>query len=559
MATVPVEEASASAPPASGPSRWRPRRPSPRAELLLGILGLIAIAAFSYTWYIQHGGIWDDDWKITSALISNRPDGGYWSGISELWGVLSWRPVLVAYNGLIVAPLGWHLTLQFTWSVAVSVVFVALLFQLLRTRGIASVHAFAIAALVLVASFGDSGVLWISGATIRFAAALYLAGLLVALRALQTDDPRRARRLHAVAVVLYVTSILSYEVTAGLILAGILVYLTAAPRRRALRQWAVDVVATALALVWSAAMTPRPTRSLADDWDHAKVIAQQVWDRYGGVAAPSWFPEHLASVLTVVAGLAGLGYVILIAQGRIGGGPGAEAVRRWTIVLGIGLVYVAAAYVVFVPGESYYVPNGIGISNRFNSIAVAPLILVAYASVMVLVSLATAFRPRWAPVATAVALAYAVGMFTVQHHALKADQRAWVADYDVSKNALATVRQLVPHPARGTYVVMLGVPAMSATGNPVFYASWDFTSALRKQYGDPTLSGFNAANGTSCTEDGLNVVGGEPLPYGAGDNVTVGDGTGRYGSTVLVDVAHRRAYPLGDYLSCQRAANLIAG
>lgn len=550
---------------APGPSSARGRvlpELSSRQALWAGVAGLVVIALLSYGWYIRHGGIWDDDWAVTSALIHDRSDGGgWWAGIKELYDTTSWRPVLVAYGGLIGAPLGWHLTAQYLWVTAITTGVVALLYQVLRTRGIPSPHAFAVAALVLVSTFGDAGTLWISGGAIRFAGLLYLGGLLLALHALRADDQRRALRRHVLAGLLYLLSILSYEVTAGCLWAGVLVYLGAAPRGRVLRRWGADLAISAVGLIWSATHTPRPSHSLADSLDHAGAIVREFWKLYDGVVAPHWLPDHTAGVLTVIALLGGLAVLGVRARGGLADAR-FDALARWSQVLAVAVVFVAATYVIFVPGDSYYLPNGAGTSNRMNTLAVAPTLLAGYAALMVFATAALLLARRPAVrVALAVGLLYAFGMFVTSERALRADQHTWAGDYAVSRGVLSSIRQAVPDPASGTFLVVLGAPYVRPSGNPVFYSSWDLASAVRKIYSDGSLDAFNAYQGVQCTADGLVV----PGTSGNGDYSTQDtngvDGTisttAAYGRTMLVDAARGKGYALPDQMACQRALQTI--
>ncbi|WP_155892240.1 hypothetical protein [Conexibacter woesei] len=553
-----------------GPDPVAPKRPapsergglpqlSPRQALWAGVAGLVLIALLVYGWYIRHAGLWDDDWAVTSAVFRDRADGGgYWDGIRELWATTAWRPVLVVYGGVL-GPLGWHTSLHSLVVIAMTTTMLSLLYQVLRVRGIGSPHAFAIAALALVTWFGDSGVLWISGGAIRLAGVFYLAGLLMALSALRQDDQRAALRRHIGAGVLYLLAVLTYESTAGFLWAGVLVYLGVGPNGRVLRRWGVDLAISAAGLAWAASHTPRPTHSLSDDLDHARAILRGYWQVYDGIVSPSWLPDHTAGVLTLVALAIGAGFLIARAAGRAAG-PGVDAICRWGWLLVIGVVYIAAAYVVFVPGDAYYVPNVIGESNRFNALAGAPSVLVGYAAVMVLVTSVLALRRDWLKVALAVGLLYALGMGITSARTVRADQHTWASDYEVSKGLLAEVRQNVPHPARGTYVVTFGVPALEASGNPVFYSSWDLSYALRHLYRDGSLGGFNAYNGAECTPNGLAVAGATDSSGYSTADASAGDGgelTARYGRTIAVDTLAHRAYPLTDERACARALRTI--
>jgi hypothetical protein len=548
MATVPVEETpGAPARPASGPAlrrlQRRLRHPSPRLTLVLALGGLSAIAVVSYGWYAAHGGLFDDDWYMT-AIFTHRPDGGgVWAGLRDLWQQVPWRPMFIPYNALVLGGLGWHTTLQFTWSVGLSVAFVGLLFQVMRTCGVPAAHAFAVAALVLVSPFGDSVVLWISGATIRFAGVLYLLGLHVAIGALRAETTGRARLLHTLATVLYVLAVWSVEQTATLVVAGLLVYLAVAPRRRALRRWAVDLVAVGLALIWTLTHTLRGTQhSVGGYWHHGKVIVGNVWTMFDGVAAPGWFPAHVAPMLALLAAAVGIAHLVLRRRGRIGG-PVSDAVRRWTLVLGVAFAYVLAAYAEYVPSDDGYIPNDKGTPNRVDGLAIAPLVLVAYASAMILLTTACLLRPRWLRAATAVALVYAAGMFTVYHARLRHDEHAWVRAYGVAHHALTTLQRLVPHPAAGTYFVVLHVPHVLPPKNPIFLSDRDFSAAVRKLYGDGTLTAYSALFGGACGPDGLAVTEGP---------------TGVYGRSLFIDVRHQRAYGIPDFGDCRRVVERLA-
>jgi hypothetical protein len=532
---------------------------SSKQQLWAGVAGLVLIALVVFGWYIRHAGLWDDDWAVTSALIHDRTDGGgYWAGIKELWDTTAWRPVLLVWGGAVVAPLGWHTALQSLVVIGVSTAMVSLLYQVLRVRGIRAPHAFAIAALALVTPFGDSAVLWSSGGAIRLAGVLYLVGLLVALSALRQDDQRAALRRHVIAGVLYLLAILTYESTAGFVVASALVYVGVGPRGRVLRRFGADLAISAAGLAWSAAHTPRPTHSLGDDVDHARAILHGYWQVYDGIVSPSWLPAHTAGVLTLGALALGIAALAARAAGRVSG-PGVDAVCRWGWLLVVGIVYIGGAYVVFVPGDAYYLPNVIGESNRFSALAGPPSVLVGYAAVMVLVTSVLALRREWLKVAVAVGLLYALGMGVTAARTLRTDQHTWASDYQVSKGLLAEVRQNVPKPAHGTYIVTFGVPALEPSGNPVFYASWDLAYALRHLYRDGSVGGFNAYQGAQCTPRGLAPVGATTGGYSTADAST-GDGAplvSPYGRTIVVDTVAHRAYPVTDPQACIAALRTI--
>jgi hypothetical protein len=549
-----------------GPEPVAPRRErsgglpqlSSRQALWAGVAGLVLIALVSYGWYIRHSGLWDDDWASTSALISNRSDGGgWWAGVKELWDTTAWRPVLVPYGALVVAPLGWHTALQSLVVVGMTTAMVSLLYQVLRVRGVPSPHAFAIAALALVTPFGDSAVLWISGGAIRLAGVLYLSGLLMALSALRQTSQRAVLGRHAGAGLLYLLAILTYEPSAGLIWAGVLVYAGVGPIGRVLRRWGADLTISAAGLAWSAAHTPRASHGLSADAAHARAILRGYWQIYDGIVAPGGLPAHTGGVLTLIALAIGVGCLIARALGRMSG-TGVDAVCRWGWLLVVGLVYVGAAYAIFVPADSFYLPNLIGESNRINALEGTQSVFVGYAAVMVLVSAVLAMRREWLKAAMAIGLLYAVVMLFANARMLRADQRTWASDYRVSVGALDEIRQNVPRPAHGTYIVSFGVPGLMPSGNAVFYSAWDLGYALRHLYHDGSLGGVNAFQGARCTPTGLRIVG---LHDGDGYSTAASSLPDEvikpYGRLVAVDTVAHRAYPIDDPHTCAAALKSI--
>jgi hypothetical protein len=460
-----------------------------------------------------------------------------------MWDRGKYRPLSVAYYPAVFGLIGTHATLELLWSVIVSAAFAGLLFGVLRRLGLPTVHAFAIAALVLAAPTGDAAVLWPSATPIRLAGALYLGGLFAALTGLRAGDARRSRRLHAVAVTLYVSSIWLYELTAALAAVGLFAYLVVAPPRRALRRWAIDMAATVVAMAWTLANTPKHVMTLQEQLDHARLIGRQLWTMYDGVAAPGWFPAHVAALLTVAA-IGGALVVAVVAWRRRWSLPGFAPARRWAIAGGIAFAYAIAAYVVFAPADPYYSPAAVNFGNRVNGVGVAPLVVLAYSAVMVLATVALHRGRSRLWIATAVGAVYAVGMFLSHNGALHDHERLYVQAWQQEQAALDAIQRAVPHPARGTYLVATGVAPVVAKDLPVFYSTWDLQGAVRARYDDGSLDAYNAFRGAQCAQQGVYVPGGNG---------------GAYGRTVLVDVPHGRAWLLRDAQTCVKVARILAG
>src|SRR5205823_3890037 len=129
----------------------------------------------------------------------------------------------------------------------------------LRTLGVSLLHAILIALLFLVFPWSDSTRLWPTAAINNIAVILFLFGLLLALRAVAVPG-WRGYAWHAVTLLLYVLSVLTYEVAAVAALVAGWLYIGRAPRRRALRLWTIDVVVVVGALIyeWVATAPTRP-------------------------------------------------------------------------------------------------------------------------------------------------------------------------------------------------------------------------------------------------------------------------------------------------------------
>jgi hypothetical protein len=515
-------------------------RVSPRAQLALALGGLAALTAIVYGAYVRDGGLYSDDWALITEIV-HPAHGGWWDAVQGLWDRASYRPMSVAYYALVLKLLGTHATLHLLWSVLITLAFAALLLAVLRRVGLPLVHAFAVAALVLVTPTGDAAVLWSSAAPIRFAGALYLGGLLVALGGLGEADRGRSWRRHAGALALYVAAIWTYELTAALIAAGLLVYLAVAPPARAIRRWVADMAVAIPAMAWTLSRTPKQVQDASHQYRHAKLIVHQLWDVYGGIALPPWLPSGAAGPLTILLGVAGAAFIVAMRQGRISG-PRAVVARRWIVTGAIAFVYVVAAYVVFVPADFYYSPAAVNFGNRVNGVGIAPLVLLAYAAVMVLASLVLQWRPQWLSAAVALVAVYALAMFFAHEHRLRDHMDRYVEASKLARAALADVERTVPDPPDGTLIVTTGVPALVAPDLPVFYSTWDLQGAVRARYGNPTLDAYNAFLGFQCTSPQMTVTGGP---------------SGRYGATVIVDVQRHRSWRIASPAACRTVQKAV--
>ena len=229
------------------------------AALLLALLGLLAYGAF-----VGDGGFYSDDWSH-AANYHFAESPRYLNAFEQQQEFLGGRPLSAALMPVPQAIFGPDPTPHLALAVVIGVLLSLCLFVLLRTMRMAPLHAGLIAALVLLFPWADSSRLWATGSVNSVSVAFFLLGLTVALRGFDHSG-RRGTMMHAAAAILYLLSVLTYEVTASAALLAGLLYLDRAPRPVALRAWAADAVAVFAALLYSllATASSRPVATVRD-------------------------------------------------------------------------------------------------------------------------------------------------------------------------------------------------------------------------------------------------------------------------------------------------------
>lgn len=123
------------------------------------------------------------------------------------------------------------------------------LYVLLRTLGLERLAAIAIATLALLIPASDALWLWGNAAWCRSPSCSTSWRSLAVLKAFASSERRRARALHVIGPVLYLMSVLLYELAAIAILAST-VSISCAPRMAALGRWFLDVTCISLVLLF---------------------------------------------------------------------------------------------------------------------------------------------------------------------------------------------------------------------------------------------------------------------------------------------------------------------
>ena len=154
---------------------------------------------------------------------------------------LDYRPAAALYIGLLHTVFGLHTSWHLAWAITLAVLMSLLTFAVLRVLRVGRLSAGAVALLVLIyprRAPCDSGAPTASAAS---PVVVYLVGLLLVLRGFR-EEGRRALPWHVGGSLLYLFSLLSYEITAGLVIVGVLIYrLYRGAWRPALRRWVWDL------------------------------------------------------------------------------------------------------------------------------------------------------------------------------------------------------------------------------------------------------------------------------------------------------------------------------
>jgi hypothetical protein len=213
-------------------------------ELVVAAAGLAILAAIAFLPYVRRGGFVYDDWQEQAV---SQLSGGFSGLFNSIVHSTPRRPLGAVYFALTHSVISDHEHVHLAFVAGLRVAASVLLFLVLRQVRIDRVSAGAIAALAMLFPYSDSTWLWISGGQMTMAVICWLGGLSLALHGLRS--PTRTWTWQILAAVLYAASILIYEDTLIVVVLSGALYFTRAPRRLALRCWALGLAAAGLAFV----------------------------------------------------------------------------------------------------------------------------------------------------------------------------------------------------------------------------------------------------------------------------------------------------------------------
>ena len=491
---------------------------------------LVALGFAVNASHVSHGGFYSDDWSRAAAFRF----GGYVTLAADLWrDVVPGRPVHAFLTPLPHALFGleprWHLAAAIVLAVSASVAF----FVFLRALGIPLQHAAALSALALLFPWSGTARLWSTVSINNIALVAYFLGTTAALSAFSALG-RRRRVYDLAASVLYLVSVLTYEVAATAILCSGVLYRSRSSWRGLRSRWFRDAALIFVSLGASFVATSR-VRYVGSSADRITDVPRFVREDVS-IFASSFLPRSavstLAQVLVLVATSAIVAAAILRARNA------SEAlIRRWLAYWGLGAAGVALAHLVFL-GTSLS-PLDPRISDRINMFAAFGFVVAAY-STLGLVVLLLAPRARAGGAAILLAAAMIFGVTWIQR------TRAEIRGYDdapaLQRDVLARLGSTLRGYERGATVVTFGYPAYAAPGVPVFAHSWDLSGALRLEWNDPAVEAFPVyRRGVVCGADAISSLQLDDAP------------PARYGRTIFVDLVDGRAIRVRSREECRRA------
>lgn len=520
-------------------------RPRLGRETLYVALALLALCAAVYGKWVADGGFFWDDWQLAARSRFPPLDDPNYSGAVDLV-LLHYRPVLAlllpAAHKVFGANPEWHIVLALAINVFTSVC----LFVYLRTLRTTALPAALAAALALVFPWADSMRFWATAAINDFGVAFYLLGTVVSIAGLRASG-RRAVLLGVGGVLLYLLSVLTYEVAGALAVLNVVLYAREAGWRRALKRWPFDAVPVIAAVVYVAAHHSRKTeKSLGDMLDHAREVFDQALTLLALAVEPFGSPPRGV----VLAGVALLVGAALVVWSRLRPDHLARPrLSNWLFGVGAAAVAVVASYLPIVPADAHYLPLAQGVNNRINLLSAFAYSTLVVALAMLVGTLAFTRVPerlRTGSLVVGAALCAIVGAGYVQR---TLENRAdWERGVQAQNRVLEAIEtSLPPDRPRGTTVYTFGENTYVAPGVPSFSVSWDLKNALRLRFDDRTMRGYAispASGKLACGREGVDPRG---FAFGRG----AGQGA-RYGKAFFVDVPARTAVRITDRDVCVR-------
>ena len=527
--------------------RQRPAIVEP--ALLTVVLGVVAMVAYGH--HVIHGGFLSDSWSLL-AVYEFSPSPGPVGAVGAFLDVpvLQPRPLYAVYLSVLHAAFGAHMGYWLAWISGLGVGMSVTIFVLLRQLNFGRLDAGLMVALLLVFPGMSAIRLWTTMAQAPLTIILVALGFLAALRGFRSNGQLRIA-WHAISLMLFVTSVLLYEIALPVMLASWLVYRLKVSDAQAAKRWLIDcVVLIPIALAVKVGVdSPWPVRGLSDSVGHAETIATDALKLFTTVVVPlnlgHWLTMAVACLVPAGAGLA------LSRKSVVD--PVRRELRRWRGTAAYGCVLVVLGYLIFVPTFEFYTPMSLGLGNRVNAVPGIGWVLILYAEIRLIATMlfdGGLGRAGLAAgvVCVCVALVGANWLTSVWRQADLYEQA-----YHEGERTLDIVTRVLPDPAPESTIWTFGQPVEMSPGIHVFANTWEMTHSVQVRYGDPNMKSFVGYPGT-----GFRCANSTVSPYGHpqydGQDATARRYLrSRYGRTYFVNTTTGRVERIASRAQCRRA------
>jgi hypothetical protein len=535
---VPDVEMSGTSTAASMPAVLAIRNP-PMRELVVAWLALLVVGALAFAPHVLHGGFYLDDWSNGAGSL--RPPGGpsLDHALSYFANTTLYRPVLVLYVPLTYFIFGTHMAYQLAWAASLAILVAGVLYGILRTLGVPWFHAWPIAALTIVYPWFDSTRFWETADQATLSIGFASTGLWLAVIGLQ----KRSWRLHACAALLYLLSILTYEITLPLIAAFGVLYCLRAGWRVAKGRWAIDLLVALVGGLWVGTQTNHESYGASADFKHLQEIVTSGGTLLGRTLVPVG-AERTTLVLVLIALVLIVGLVVHLATRSRVPERNRWGLRSWLLLAGGGLAVTVVGWAMFIPANPYYTPSVYGVTNRVNALAGFGLVIMVYGVFGVIGALISMARPQVQALSgLTILLGLLLGFAYVK--VLERHSKIWNTAYSAEEAGIGELRTQFPKLPAGTTVFVSNYPAYQTLGVPIFSSSWDVNGMIKLQYKDGTLSAYPVLPGLKLTCDAVGVG-----MQGPGAPAVIAT----YGSARLLDVQTGRHSDPRNERECQHVA-----
>jgi len=504
------------------------------------VLGFVALSMFGS--YASHAGFVTDDWVLSATerfgcegnMVGTR---GYSSGFLASVGcylqTFGDRPVLAGFFALTYGVLGDRVELHVAVAVALSVGVAIAVYVALRMVQLEARHAGAIGLLTLAFPFADTTRFWPTAAQTNLSLLLFLAGAILALFGTRRRG-REAAVPHVAATVLFVLSVLTYQLSVGLVGFLFLLYLRELRPRDAVLLSLANLVPVIVATVVASSFTPKPvtgvglSRVIEIFGNATKVLAATAWPIQ---REPS--PLVAGFVLVVLAAVTAVAF-------RRRANAKSRPLLRWIWIAGLAGAWIVAGYAGLVPTE-YYVPVTEGLGNRVNVAAAPGYVALIYATIMAVGLVVLKSERRAATAASLVSLVLLVGFVRLATE----DSRTWLRASGEARRVLGSIKTAIPKLGPNDTVYASGYD-LQYDDVPVFTHSWDLKRALQGATGKPYVTAYPLLGGSlACRKDHIEAA-------------SLADTTGQYGRAWVVDVSRGQARRLTNPQECQLLSAAIA-